>query len=176
MSAKSWTSSRRKYANLSASAAYLNFNASTAPEGVVIVGNNKSGSFTGSGYADTIVTGGDDNSITNYVMSYGGNDVIYGGSGRDFIRSGAVLGANDDDVVYGGEGSDMIYGGAGNDELWGNSRNMVQAGSTLGYEFTVTAADSNARGDWISGEGGDDLIMGSRSSDVLFGGAGSTTW
>lgn len=156
--------------------AYMNFNAASAPGGVFLQSGNRASSFTGSAYGDVIVVG---NGQSSYVMAQGGNDIVIGGSGRDYIRAGSnVLGADqeDNDVVFGGEGTDMVYGGAGDDELWGDSNAQVSVGgNATAFAFELTAADSGERGDWVSGEGGNDFIAGSRSSDVLFGGAGADT-
>jgi Ca2+-binding RTX toxin-like protein len=135
------------------SSAYLNMDASTYTNpagtgGVVMLGNNgKSGSFTGSGYDDFIMTG-DGGSSTKYVMAYGGNDIIYGGSGRDLIRAGANSGTNDDDIVYGGEDSDIIYGG--------NGRDYIRAGAN-------------------SGTNDDDVVYGGEDNDIIYGGAGDVS-
>lgn len=144
------------------SVAYLNFNATRATEGVLLGGGTKSDSFTGSGYGDLITTG---EGLQNYVLAQGGNDVITGGSGREYIRAGAnANGIDDNDIVQAGEGTDMVYGGAGEDQIWGNA---------AGSEYLGTASDSGERGDWLSGEGGNDFIAGSRSQDMIFGGAGA---
>lgn len=143
------------------SVAYLNFNASRATHGVVMGGGTRSDSFTGSAFGDLISTG---DGLGHYVMAQGGNDIIMGGSGSEYIRAGANAGSNDDDVVLGGEGTDMVYGGNGEDQIWGN---------TYDEEYLVTATDSGERGDWLSGEGGNDSIAGSRSSDMIFGGGGA---
>ncbi|MEJ5129179.1 hypothetical protein WH367_24295, partial [Comamonas sp. MYb21] len=146
------------------SVAYMNFNATRSTVGVVMEGGTKSDSFTGSGYSDVINTG---DGLGNYVMAQGGNDFILGGSGREYIRAGANgTGADDNDIVQAGTGTDMVYGGMGEDLIWGN---------TASAEYLVTAADSGERGDWLSGEGGNDFIAGSHSQDMIFGGAGADT-
>jgi Ca2+-binding RTX toxin-like protein len=145
--------------------AYFNINALEAPGGVSFDGGAKSDSVTGSHFNDRIITG---DGLSNYVLANGGDDLVVGGAGRDFIRTGSNFiasgtTASDNDVAYGGGDSDVLMGGAGDDQLWG------------GYDdntHLTTAADSGERGDWITAELGNDSIVGSRRSDVLFGGAG----
>ena len=145
------------------SVAYMNFNASNAGVGVFMQSGSKSSSFTGSAHNDRIITG---DGLGNYVMAQGGNDIVIGGSGREYIRAGSNLAGvtNDNDSVQAGGGTDMVYGGSGDDSLWGNTEDT---------EYLQEQADSGDRGDWLSGEGGDDHIYGSHSRDVIFGGAGN---
>ena len=51
-----------------------------------------------------------------WVLADAGEDVVYGGDGRDFTN-----GAKDADHVYGGLGNDFLRTGPGNDELWGGA-------------------------------------------------------
>lgn len=53
--------------------------------------------------------------ISQVAAAYpaGGDDIIFGGAGDDFIDGGA-----DNDVAFGFEGDDQILGGAGNDSVW----------------------------------------------------------
>lgn len=143
--------------------AYLAFDAAAAPKGVYFAGGTKSDSFNGSAYSDVITTGGGN---SNYVNTFSGDDMVVGGTGREFIRTGAnAVGTNttDNDIAFGGDGSDVLMGGAGDDQLWGGFDNGENA---------TTGADSGDRGDWLSGELGNDILNGSRRSDVMFGGAG----
>ncbi len=143
--------------------AYLAFDAAAAPKGVYFAGGTKSDSFNGSAYSDVITTGGGN---SNYVNTFSGDDMVVGGTGREFIRTGAnAVGTNttDNDIAFGGDGSDVLMGGAGDDQLWGGFDNGENA---------TTGADSGDRGDWLSGELGNDILNGSRRSDVVFGGAG----
>lgn len=143
------------------SVAYLNMDASGATKGVSFQGGKKSDSFTGTAYSDVITTG---DGLSNLVNTWGGDDLIVGGSGRDYVRTGPNSTTNtvsDNDIAFGGEESDVLLGGAGEDQLWGGYDN--EAWNTGG---------SNDRGDWLSGESGNDALTGSNRSDVLFGGAG----
>lgn len=143
--------------------AYLAFDAAAAPKGVTFGGGNKSDSFNGSNYSDVITTGG---GLSNYVSTFTGDDMVVGGEGRDFIRTGSNVVSTtvtDNDIAFGGDESDVLMGGSGDDQLWGGFDNG---------ENTATGADSDSRGDWVSGEVGNDLLGGSHRSDVMFGGAG----
>jgi len=146
------------------SAAYFNFNGASAPKGVYFAGGDRSDSFTGSAFSDVITTGG---GLGHWVSTQGGDDLVVGGDGRDFIRTGGngvSATVSDNDIAYGGENSDVLMGGAGDDQLWGDFDNGTN---------DTTAADSDTRGDWLSGEIGDDTLTGSQRSDVMFGGAGA---
>ncbi len=144
-----------------AGSAYFNMDASAATQGVRLEGGIKSDSFTGSTYSDVIRTG--DGSL-HLVNAWGGDDLVVGGSGRDYLRTGPNSPTNlvsDNDIAFGGDGSDVLLGGGGEDQLWGANDN--DAWNTGG---------SNERGDWLSGENGNDTLIGSNRSDVLLGGAG----
>lgn len=149
--------------NFSSSGAYLNFNAGLATTGVYLASGSRSSSFEGSAFSDVITAGGGN---SNYINANGGDDLVVGSAARDFIRTGTnalVTHTTDNDTAYGGGGSDVLLGGAGEDQLWGDFDNGENAS---------TAADSGDRGDWLSGENGNDLLGGSHRSDVMFGGAG----
>ena len=145
------------------SVAYLAMDGAAAPKGVTFGGGNKSDSFNGSAFDDVITTGG---GLGNYVMAYAGDDLVVGGDGKDFIRTGQNASSptfKDNDIAFGGEASDVLMGGGGDDQLWGE---YIDSANEAG------GADSGERGDWVSGELGNDTLNGSRRSDVLFGGAG----
>lgn len=94
-----------------------------------------------------------------------GDDIVSAGGGSDFIN--AFRGGND--ILEGGSGSDIVLAGAGNDFLFGDSRvsitDAVVAGS-LGGSSTI-------HGDWLNGQGGNDVLVGSALKDLLFGGNGN---
>jgi len=156
---------------------WVNTNATGAPKGLLYIGSNKANSVTGSNHKDLIITG----EGNNYVMSGGDNDDVVGGSGNNYIRSGSNTSTGDDhDLVQAGTGSDMVYGGAGDDEIWANREEIwnnenktwvAQPGN--GPSAFVTQFDSYQRGDWLSGEDGDDFVVGSHQKDLIFGGAGA---
>ncbi len=61
--------------------------------------------------------------VTLTQPEVGGNDVLFGGTGRDAIHAGAgddlANGGDDNDVVFGGDGSDALWGGLDHDLLFG---------------------------------------------------------
>src|SRR5262249_20960737 len=78
------------------------------------------------------------------VFGNGGDDTIYGSSGRDYLNGG-----DGDDNLYGLGGSDTLVGGGGNDKLYGGD----------GYDYLY------------GGTGNDWLNAGSRA-EPAYGGAG----
>lgn len=145
------------------SVAYLAMDGAAAPKGVTFGGGTKSDSFNGSSFDDVITTGG---GLSNYVMAFGGDDMVVGGDGKDFIRSGSNSSSatyQDNDIAFGGEHRDVLLGGAGDDQLWGEYIDSANE---------AAGADSGEYGDWVSGELGNDTINGSKKGDALFGGAG----
>ncbi|MBY6240530.1 calcium-binding protein [Methylosinus sp. Sm6] len=136
--------------------------------------------FTGSGGADTIVTGG-------------GADTLIGGAGGDRLNGGAG-----NDRLKGGSGKDALDGGAGVDTadyrdkttsvvvtLNGASDAKVRVGGVAedtirnienvigGSGADTLTGDSLANA--LTGGGGDDRLKGGRGKDRLDGGAGVDT-
>ena len=149
------------------SVAYLAMDGAAAPKGVTFGGGTKSDSFNGSAHDDVITTGG---GLSNYVMAFSGDDMVVGGDGRDFIRTGQNASSptfKDNDIGFGGEHRDVLMGGGGDDQLWGEYIDSANE---------AAGADSGEYGDWVSGELGNDTINGSKKGDVLFGGAGRVTF
>jgi Ca2+-binding RTX toxin-like protein len=169
---------------------YINIDAQMAPFGMLLRGNAQSGEFTGSPYGDIVITGG---GTGNYVSGAYGNDLIIGGASREWIRAGQNLnsssGLPDNDTVAGGANTDIIYGGAGDDILFADNfvesylnneaKARINAVSGDAYAFdtdgylTETVESATEHGDYLSGELGNDTIVGSNRSDVLLGGQGS---
>lgn len=81
------------------------------------------------------------------VISGGGDDLIFTGSGDDKIIAGSG-----DDTVNSGAGNDLIIGGSGNDTLRGST----------GHDFIVSGS-------------GNDIAWGGSGSDVLIMGGGDDT-
>lgn len=100
----------------------------------------------------------------NLLAERGGNDLLNGGNGDD-----RLLAFDGDDTLIGGPGSDVLRGLLGNDMLFGESRFTDLAGY---IESSETQTGSNQTGDWLSGEGGDDILVGNVANDVLLGGGG----
>lgn len=89
----------------------------------------------------TGVNGVDDNFLNSFKTSESGNDVGWGGAGRDALFGGwgndtmgggigndLVVGNRDDDVLYGARGNDVVLGGDENDSLFGGAGNDVLDG------------------------------------------------
>jgi Ca2+-binding RTX toxin-like protein len=116
-----------------------------------------------SSYRNTQVfaLGGDD-----YVNAYGDyRNWLDGGEGND-----TIYGADGKDTVIGGAGSDFVAGELGDDQMFGDAYMTLEeavqdSGSTI----------PGVRGDWMVDAGGDDLIVGSRQADVLWGITGKDT-
>ncbi len=91
-----------------------------------------------------------------------GNDVIYGGTGNDWIFAQGgndfVDAGADDDVVFGDGGNDIILGRSGNDVLSGDN--------------PATPSDMHGK-DYLDGGDGNDTLFGGGNDDTLFGGAGN---
>ena len=143
------------------SVAYMNMDATGASKGVLFQGGSKSDSFTGTAYSDVVTTG---EGLLHLVNTWGGDDMVVGGGGREYIRTGPNSTTNlvtDNDIAFGGPDSDVLLGGGGDDQLIADYD-----------DDTWQSGGSTERGDWLSGENGNDALTGSNRSDVLFGGAG----
>ena len=119
------------------------------------------------------------------VLAGDGDDLILGGSGNDWI--GDDGGANlieagaDLDIVVGGVDADWIEGGADGDILDGNQGNdTLFADTSNGQTLTVAQAiaagetGSQTPGPWdlLSGNEGNDILIGALGADYLAGGEG----
>jgi Ca2+-binding RTX toxin-like protein len=155
----------------------------------------------GSGFADTI-TGTDGNNVLSgfgggdTISGGSGDDLIDGGGGNDTLSGGAgydtLEGGAGNDTIEGGDYSDMLSGGDGTDTL-------SYLGSPTGVSVSLaggTASGGDAEGDFftsfervmgsqfddllqvsalgnqLSGEAGDDAIIGAGGVDLLYGGLG----
>ncbi|MFM8674260.1 MAG: hypothetical protein ACKOCA_04380, partial [Vulcanococcus sp.] len=129
------------------------------------------------------------------VLGGEGNDVIFAGSGNDL-----VAGEDGNDRLFGGDGADILLGGAGSDSLWGGSDNDYLNGGEgddlldgqIGIDTAHYTANTdhrinlNLRRSQDTGEGfdrlisvenicsygGNDVLIGNSSSNMLDGGAG----
>lgn len=117
------------------------------------------------------------------IQTFGGNDVISGGSGNDSIVAGTgndvITGNAGNDTIVAGDGQDRIYGGDGNDLITcGNGNNYVtgDAGND-----TITTGSGNdtlfggAGNDMLSSGAGNDSLTGDSGNDTLLGGDGNDT-
>jgi Ca2+-binding RTX toxin-like protein len=94
----------------------------------------------------------------DYVLTGGGDDIIFGGLSHDNIQSG-----NDDDIVFGDHGVVIFideYGNAGQLQV------AEVTHPTLGGEDFIRAANGD---DLVFGGTWDDEIYGGSGRDILFG-------
>ncbi len=100
-------------------------------------------------------------------------DILYGSAGDDHILSGGARDFADskagDDLIEGGTDADILAGGAGNDQIFGDSLTDIAVAIAVGSSDVPTGL----KGDWLSGNGGDDTLVGGADNDVLSGGGGS---
>lgn len=158
---------------------------------------SSSGIFTGYGNAlANVITGGAEG---DFLIAYGGNDVLRGGAGADVLDGGA-----DHDILDGGTGNDVMIGGGGNDIFYVDSASdVVIEGGDPGYDTIFTSLLSYTLAEWVenlsfsgsgnfagtgnfvgnqmqgsawndllSGLDGNDRLIGFGGADVLDGGAG----
>jgi Ca2+-binding RTX toxin-like protein len=113
-------------------------------------------------------------------------DVIFGKDGSDDI-----YGLGGDDLLKGGGGADDLYGGAGNDtaDYSDSSEGVLVAASGDGGGFTlahygnaegdrlysIENVTGSSHGDWLFGNGGNNVLKGLSGNDLLSGGAGADT-
>jgi Ca2+-binding RTX toxin-like protein len=92
----------------------------------------------------------------NFIdASFGGNDWIQPGDGRDFVYALStnpseiklIEGGPGNDVVFGEKGFDVLFGGAGNDVLVGNN-----------HPDNLPSAEHGD--DYLDGQDGDDELTG----------------
>lgn len=122
------------------------------------------------------------------ITTGGGDDVVVGSSGRDFIFGGdgddtltglggndqlsgdagqnSLLGGDGDDMLTGGASDDILNGGSGNDTLDGGAGSDGLSGST-GNDLLIGGDDA----DTLFGGGGEDLLLGGEGDDTAFGGS-----
>ncbi|MEU7903654.1 calcium-binding protein [Actinoplanes sp. NPDC049118] len=109
-------------------------------------------------------TGGD-------IRTEGGNDVIYGGDGNDYIEANAgtnkVYGEAGNDEIHGSDRADILSGGSGNDSFWDYGGDDKIYGGT--GNDTLRGGPGN---DHLYGDAGNDTLLGERGTDKLYGGTG----
>jgi Ca2+-binding RTX toxin-like protein len=115
-------------------------------------------------------------SQADYIQSGGGADEIDAKGGHDRIQSGSggdrVTAAAGDDLVEGGSGADILFGGDGSDTLWGDTAasGTTPIASAIAIAIGNTETNQDAKGDWIDGGVGNDVLIGSAARDVLIAG------
>ena len=101
--------------------------------------------------------------IESELGANGGDDTIYGEDGSD--------------VLVGGAGADKLYGSAGHDLIVGDNGRLLTVdflsfGNVASMESTDTT-DVNGGVDTITGDDGDDLIIGGLQGDSVTGNSGN---
>jgi len=119
--------------------------------------------------------------VADYIDVYtgGGNDFVVVDGNHVFVDAG-----DDNDLItvqspslfvgttlIGGDGVDVIGGSAGDDRMFGGAEVEIETAIADGD----SASGTDQLGDWLSGWGGDDTMVGGDGADVLFGGAGNNT-
>ena len=93
----------------------------------------------------------------DHILGGGGSDVIFGNSGHDLIE--------------GGSGSDVVSGDSGDDTVYGDTGSSATAAALqVALERGNTAANLSTRGDWVDGQIGNDILVGSDAADLITGG------
>jgi Ca2+-binding RTX toxin-like protein len=108
--------------------------------------------------SETVDTAG---TLKRYVAlddeTAGGNDVLTGGDGDDFLHAGAgadlLSGGSDDDALFGDLGDDTCTGDSGDDHAYGGAGN--------------DSLDGSAGADLLYGGDGDDWLVADQSGDRL---------
>ena len=116
---------------------------------------------------------------TYRLTAGGGDDVVWGGKCKDFLRGGIggdmVKGLGGDDILFGEGGDDLVQGGPGNDFLdtgdnvvgdladGGSGKDFVSAGAGKGVFF-------------FSGETGDDFLIDGSTTPAPFNGGEGNDW
>jgi Ca2+-binding RTX toxin-like protein len=127
-------------------------------------------------YSDR-VTGPDSEGNENwrvYIMTRGGNDIVYGGTMPEFIDlwtgNDQCDGGGGDDVILGYDGNDELAGGDGDDEIRGEAGDDYLDGWT-GHD-SLYGGDDN---DLILGYSGDDYADGGDGTDDIYTESGDDT-
>ncbi|MFA9462603.1 hypothetical protein [Thiohalorhabdus methylotrophus] len=110
---------------------------------------------------DHILPGGGDDDVN---AKRGGEDHIEGASGRDWMEGGAGS-----DLIEGGAGADLAAGEGQADRIFGGAETSLSEAITAGN----AEANGTHRGEFLAGNGGDDLLVGGNQRDALTGGDGN---
>lgn len=101
-------------------------------------------------------------------------DLLNGSEGNDRIRTGelgdSVFAKGGNDIVEGGSGADALMGGIGNDRLYGNAE--IEAATAIANGNADEA--SGIKGEWLSGNAGDDILISGADGNTLKFGPGIT--
>jgi Ca2+-binding RTX toxin-like protein len=129
------------------------------------------------GRSDTLYDGPNNDLIRSeagndfILLERGGNDRVKAGVGDDYVAVAASHGINSTTFIEGDSGADTLLGGTGSDTIMGASADSIDDVIAYGESEPSVAG----KGDWISGNAGNDLLVGSATSDLVLGGAGDDT-
>ncbi|MCV2874618.1 calcium-binding protein, partial [Defluviimonas sp. WL0050] len=140
-----------------------------------IPGTNLNDTLVGTNSAD-VIEGFDG---ADSLSGLNGDDEIYGGNGNDTILGGAA-----DDYLRGDAGNDTLDGGADFDQITYDSSTsgvvvnlaLGTASDGLGGTDTLISIESvrgSMQADSITGDSGNNVLMGLQGNDTLDGGAGT---
>jgi len=117
------------------------------------------------------ILGGSDGN--DHILAGELNDDVGGGAGDDWIEGGNgndyLGGRTGDDLIEGGAGKDLLFGESGDDQLYADTRIDIATAIANGDSDT----GSGQKGDWLSGNAGDDTLVAGADNDVLTGGGGA---
>jgi trimeric autotransporter adhesin len=145
----------------------------------VITGDEQPDFILGGSGADTINAGSD---LANDVV-LGDNGVIVRADGstqaNDVYSTDATAGGKD--TITGGQGDDLLIGGLDDDQITANEGNDLVLGdhgavirnATDQLEKVESLFTSNGGNDQISGNAGDDIVMGGAANDTISGNTGT---
>ncbi|MGC9450585.1 MAG: hypothetical protein ACP5I4_03990 [Oceanipulchritudo sp.] len=166
-------------------------------DGVDVISGNDDGDYLFGGGGEDLIHGFEDAaSFSNQPLAgLGENDIILGDNGEIHYDSGEVANrierifttyvtgdSGKSDVIHGNEGNDVILGGLNSsyDILNGNLGDDVILGDQGELEFAddgdldtldwIKSHDNNIGGsDIISGDQGNDVLMGGTAGDIMYG-------
>jgi Ca2+-binding RTX toxin-like protein len=141
------------------------------------------------GYGNDNIEGGDGDDI---ITDIGGDDVLKGNGGNDAINAGnglnLVIGGHGSDFIlinkdfgeaFGGPGNDFVMGNKGTEVEFGNEGDdWMQFGTPdggVGDNFDPRGEDSITGNDVFMGDGSLDRFTGEGGDDIMIGSAGSET-
>ncbi len=121
-----------------------------------------------------ILAGNDGN---DFLQGFGGKDQIYGQVGNDFLDGGtgddSVFGGVGEDIINGGGGNDLIEGGADNDTVFGASGDdLIYGDNAAPIPPSPSAPFFEEGDDFIDAGSGNDTVFGQGGNDSILGAAG----
>jgi Ca2+-binding RTX toxin-like protein len=130
---------------------------------------------TGSAFDDTLT--GDDEG--NVLSGAGGIDVLKGGGGTDTLDGGGqndwLAGGEDGDTLNGGSGLDFAaYGTSASGVIVNLANGLALLGDAAGDTFdSIENLSGSDFGDFLTGDGGNNILLGQAGNDTLVGGGGT---